>query len=180
MAGLAVGAARQRRERQLCSFLRHEELSVKMALARALHHRAREERRPTGTGASTLGEAPWCDGARGSGGGSHCRSRGWPRGLSSPHRCWRTLAADTADARTVKFLFQAALELKKKEEEEKERERKRRKEFANETIELCSLFAVPHEQNDRIALVGQEEEEEEEEKETSSHSSSSSRSSTSL
>ena len=33
-----VGAAKRRRERQLRSFLRHEELSVKMALARALHH----------------------------------------------------------------------------------------------------------------------------------------------
>ena len=40
MAGLAGGAARRRRERQLRSFLRHEELSVKMALARALHHSA--------------------------------------------------------------------------------------------------------------------------------------------
>ena len=38
MAGLAGGAAKRRRERQLRSFLRHEELSVKMALARALHH----------------------------------------------------------------------------------------------------------------------------------------------
>ena len=33
-------SARRRRERQLRSFLRHEELSVKMALARALHHSA--------------------------------------------------------------------------------------------------------------------------------------------
>ena len=40
MSGLARGAARRRRERQLRSFLRHEELSVKMALARALHHSA--------------------------------------------------------------------------------------------------------------------------------------------
>ena len=40
MAGLAGGAARRRRERQLRSFLRHEELSVKMALAQALHHSA--------------------------------------------------------------------------------------------------------------------------------------------
>ena len=38
MAGLARGAARRRKERQLRSLLRHEELSVKMALARALHH----------------------------------------------------------------------------------------------------------------------------------------------
>ena len=40
MAGLADGAARRRRERQLRSFLRHEELSAKMALARGLHHSA--------------------------------------------------------------------------------------------------------------------------------------------
>ena len=39
MAGLA-GAATKRRQGQLRSFLRHEELSVKMALARALHHSA--------------------------------------------------------------------------------------------------------------------------------------------
>ena len=38
MAGLAGEAARRGRERQLRSFLRHEELSVKMALARAFHH----------------------------------------------------------------------------------------------------------------------------------------------
>ena len=39
MAELA-GAAMRRQQRQLRSFLRHEELSVKMALARALHHSA--------------------------------------------------------------------------------------------------------------------------------------------
>ena len=36
----AATSARRRRERQLRSFLRHEELSVKMVLARALHHSA--------------------------------------------------------------------------------------------------------------------------------------------
>ena len=36
----AATSARRRRERQLRSFLRHEELSEKMALARALHHSA--------------------------------------------------------------------------------------------------------------------------------------------
>ena len=63
-----VTSARRRQERQLRSFLRHEELSVKMALARALHHSAqrgggaesgsggRDVRRATATEASTPGD----------------------------------------------------------------------------------------------------------------------------
>ena len=39
-------SARRRRERQVRSFLRHEELSVKMALARALHHNAQQVEEP--------------------------------------------------------------------------------------------------------------------------------------
>ena len=39
-------SARRRWERQLRSFLRHEELSVKMALARALHHSAQRVEEP--------------------------------------------------------------------------------------------------------------------------------------
>ena len=39
-------SARRRRERQLRSFLGHEELSVKMALARALHHSAQRVEEP--------------------------------------------------------------------------------------------------------------------------------------
>ena len=39
-------SARRRRERQLRSFLRHEELTVKMALARALHHSAQRVEDP--------------------------------------------------------------------------------------------------------------------------------------
>ena len=62
-------SARRRRERRLRSFLRHEELSVKMALARALHHSAqrveepreggggRDVRRATAREASTPGDA---------------------------------------------------------------------------------------------------------------------------
>ena len=88
MAGLAGGAAKRRRERQLRSFLRHEELSVKMALARALHHSTqrvevpregvegekyyaprRQKPPPPGDAASQPGGA-----ARGSGAGpaAHC------------------------------------------------------------------------------------------------------------
>ena len=59
-------SARRRRERQLRSFLRHEELSVKMALARALHHSAQRVEEPRegvegetydATEASTPGDA---------------------------------------------------------------------------------------------------------------------------
>ena len=36
--GFVVGSARRRRERRLRCFLRHEEMAVRMALARATHH----------------------------------------------------------------------------------------------------------------------------------------------
>ena len=42
-----MGAAQRRRQRQLRSFLRHEELSVKMAVARALHHSAQRVEAPS-------------------------------------------------------------------------------------------------------------------------------------
>ena len=109
MAGLAGGAARRRRERQLCSFLRHEELSVKMALARALHHSvqrveaprewSREERSAYGYRSLHSREAAGSPaGARAAGEGSNGRSRGCT-GASLLHRCWRTLHGETPPPR---------------------------------------------------------------------------------
>ena len=82
-------SARRRRNRQLRAFHRHEVLSVKMALATALHHSAQpagpvvggpeeeveyETHNATGTEHSTSGDAPWC--------ASHGRLRGCRRGSS--------------------------------------------------------------------------------------------------
>ena len=84
-----VGSAWRRRDRQLRAFRRHEQLTVRMELAAALHHSAqwvegrerrgpREARRPTDTGATSPGDAAGasCGGCWATGASSHGRLRG--------------------------------------------------------------------------------------------------------
>ena len=68
---------------------------------------------------SELREAPWCPvGARGPGGGSHGRLRGCPVPLLTTPLLADT-AAETVDARTVKYLLQQTLAAKEEEEKRK-------------------------------------------------------------
>ena len=120
MAGLAGGAARRRRERQLRSFLRHEELSVKMAPTRALHHSVQRVEAPS--------EREWSTRRTSAYGHRSLHSRGSALvSRRSQRRRWRAVtvshvaapgpllstplladtAADTVDARTVKYLLHA-------------------------------------------------------------------------
>ena len=81
MAARAGGAAQRRRARRLRSFLRHERMTVRMALAEALHHSCGVE--PSGPN----------DASRGLKTASAAGTRPEPLSLdlSSPHRCLRTL-----------------------------------------------------------------------------------------
>ena len=101
MAGLAGCAARRRRERQLRSFLRHEELSVKMALARGEQHYAPRRQKPPLLGKrpglppepepqvrGSYGRLRGCPGASplSTVAGGHCsRSSGRPHGVFPLH-----------------------------------------------------------------------------------------------
>ena len=98
IADLVGTSAQRRRERRLCSWTKHERMTVAMALAEQLHHsvtrmerdealrrqkmRASEEeveheRRPSGTEHPTSRDAPWrLEGARGAVGGRSLDPRG--------------------------------------------------------------------------------------------------------
>ena len=114
----------RRRQRRMRSWWRHEQVSIAAAVATALHHSAHRgggvARRPTGTEESGNRETRpgvWKDPEpQLLDAVLAYRAAGVPL-LSAPMLA--DTAAEAVDARTVKFLFQAAL--KEEEEEEKER-----------------------------------------------------------
>ena len=101
--GVGATSPRRRRERQPRSFLRHEELSLKMALARALHRSVQRVEGPREgveheKNVGQRAQKPPLPGKRPGvptepeAHAGQSRSVTWlPQGLSSPHRCWRTL-----------------------------------------------------------------------------------------
>ena len=133
------GAAVRRRQRRLRAQLRHEQQSVAMAVAAALHHSAYKKSLPEkevvegGTHSARQGQktaagtrpAPLAEVAE-------------PQGLSVAPRCpdasvpslstpsLADTAAEAVDARTVRFLLQAELKQRKEEEEEEMQELERR------------------------------------------------------
>ena len=101
-------------------------VSTRWRLARSTMPYGERRRTGRGRGRSLLRRCPFRR--------RQSRSVTWlPRGLSSPHRCWRTLLSETVDARTVMFLLQKTFARKKEEEEEEEEER--RKEVAKQQEE---------------------------------------------
>ena len=137
MAGLedgGVGSARRRRDRQLRAFGRHEQLTVRMELAAALHHSAqrvegpregevhekhdglRAQKRPLpGTRPAPLAEVA----------GPQVRAAtvGYVT-AADPRLAGQRLKSDDdgVDGSTVRFLLQQSLAGKMKEEEEEEEE----------------------------------------------------------
>ena len=140
MAARAGGAAQRRRARQLRSFLPHERMTVRMALAEALHHSC-------GVEPSAPNEALWGLKTASAAGTrpEPLAERSAPQGavtvgyvavpgplLSTPLLV--DTAAEAVDARAVKFLLQKTLARKKKEEEEE-----RRKEVAKQREEMLEV-----------------------------------------
>ena len=140
--GAGTSSARRRRERRLRSWWRHERMSVAAALAEAHHHSAPKvgaethyalRRQKTASAGARPGvlKDPAPQGAV---------TVGY---VAAPGSLLCTplladTAADTVDARTVKYLLHAAL--KEKKEEEKE-ERRKAKEARR--LEVTALLAVP-------------------------------------
>ena len=141
----ASGAAKRRRERRLRQFLRHERLTVAMALTENLHHsrqkveggehvgpRAQKTARATGARPRVLTEPESQEGAVTVG---YVAAPG-------PLLVVASLAGgDEVDATTVSYLLKAALKSKKyEEEEEKERQRlERRQVLLNELFVLADV-----------------------------------------
>ena len=124
--GAGTSAAKRRRQRRLRSWWRHEQQSVRMALNAAAHHSA--EKVAAGEKNSGLRAQTSFSAVR-----PGVLKDPAPQGAVTvgyvaapgPLLCTPLLAdtaADTVDARTVKYLLHAAL--KEKKEEEKEERRK--------------------------------------------------------
>ena len=125
-----ASAAKRRRERRLRQFLRHERLSVAMALAAAKHHSAPKSAGPEsyealrGQNTAKAGKRP------------SVLTEPEPQGAAvtvgyvaapGPLLVVASLAGgDEVDVTTVSYLLKAALVLKKEEEERKVQERKER------------------------------------------------------
>ena len=115
------GAARRRRERRLRAFHRHEAMSVRLALATALHHSAQRvevprevEEHETNVGLRAqmpppLGCAAGC--SERAGAAAEVGARGLPALADA--------AGDAVDSATLRFLTAAALKLRQMEEEER-------------------------------------------------------------
>ena len=123
MAARAGGAALRRRARQLRSFLRHERMTVRMALAEALRHSCGVE--PSGPNVALRGQTtaraavkrpePLGEVSNPHVGAVTVGHVAAPRPLLSTQLLADT-AAETVDARTVKYLLQKTLAQKKEEE----------------------------------------------------------------
>ena len=156
--GRAMGAAQRRRQRQLRSFLRHEELSVKMAVARALHHSAQRVEAPSEevegvTHSGLRAQKPPPPGKRPGRLSEPVPQGFWPGaprqpGSRAPSLFTPALAdttADGVDAGALAFLTRAALEAQEEEarrvqlaqaKAERREQRVRRQEMVDELAEL--------------------------------------------
>ena len=177
MAGLAGGAARRRRERQLRSFLRHEELSVKMALARALHHSAQPAGPVVGRPEEEVeyGSLNALRGQNTPPPGTHPGVLQEPEvqleaatvgyvAASTPLLVVASLAGgDEVDATTTRYLLRCALRQRQKEEE-KERRRIQREEdeelLRRAAASLSSSSRRKEEEEERRRRIQREEDEE--------------------
>ena len=169
-SGQPSGAARRRRERRLRSMLRHEQQTVRMALAAALHHSAGPEVKKVELQqhAALRGQKT---GTRAGEGEVHEKYDA-PRRQNAPHpgvrpgslfdpgpqrsdRTVRHSAGDTpllvvpalrgddgVDGTTLQFLLEQNLSRKKKQEEE-EKERKWREQRKVMKAEFMALMALP-------------------------------------
>ena len=163
----AGGVAGRRRERRLRSWWRHEQQTIRLALAAATHHSAQQNAAPrgpkTGFRAREVEEQGTYVSLRVQKAPSPEERPGLlaEPGPQRSHRSRRHFSSDThltlglpvlagasgevVDASTLAFLTRAVLEEKRKAEEE-EQEAKRRKTHAEEEtarVELRSLLDVP-------------------------------------
>ena len=202
-SGQPSRAAQRRRGRRKRAMLRHEQQSIAMALAAALHHSRRwsaAERRPTGT--EDRRQDPTHAGLRAQktppqgerpGSLAEPAPQRSDRSLRLPCRLWRARQAmqwtppPSASSRLLQARREEEKKKKKKKKKKAKEERKERlmleihrKVCADQPVTYSMARVAWHHFLLLVHCWEEEEEEEEEEEATSSHSSSSTRLSTSL